>query len=165
MMVKLRPARPSDAVALAAAERETAQTPGLLLARPNEVKVESVRRKILELRRAGRFLVAEGDGRMAGHAFLEPMGLEALAHIVRLSVVVHRGFRGRGIGRALAEGLQEWARRTRGIRKVELLVRATNAPAIALYRRLGFRTEGRLRKRARVGHGKLIDDLAMGWFP
>lgn len=166
-MPTIRPARPEDAAALAAAEAETARTPGLLVSRPHELRAEAFERMIRDLAASGRgrYAVAEEDGRPVGHAFVEPMGLEAVAHVVRLTICVHPGCRGRGIGRALMEDLMAWARRAPGVEKVELLVRATNAPAIALYRKLGFEEEGRLRRRVRLPDGTCIDDVAMGWFP
>ena len=50
-------------------------------------------------------------------------------------------YRGQGIARMMLEELLGNARRE-GIRAFTLEVRAGNAPAIALYERLGFRTEG-----------------------
>ena len=48
----------------------------------------------------------------------------------------------------------------RGISRIELLVRADNEPAIALYQRFGFELEGRLRKYLIVD-GAVHDVLAM----
>jgi RimJ/RimL family protein N-acetyltransferase len=52
-----------------------------------------------------------------------------------------------------------WAR-TAGITKVELEVFPHNAPAIALYRKLGFEEEGKLRKRYLIG-GHHVDAVLM----
>ena len=45
---------------------------------------------------------------------------------------------------------------------VELLVRSTNAAAIALYERAGFAHEGRFADRVRLRDGGFVDDLGMG---
>ncbi len=162
----LRPARVSDAKLLCEAERSTAATPGSLVSRPHELLPENFTRMIAKLstHRRGRYLVAERDGDLAGHAFLDPMEMEALAHIARLTVVVHPGFQGQGVGRALILSLIDWARQTPGIEKIELLVRAVNGRAVKLYQGLGFVEEGRMRARVRTPGGIYIDDIMMGLF-
>jgi len=161
----IREARVDDAAALLSAEKETARTPGLLVSSPHELVLEAFEQKIAELATRGRYIVAEVDGGIVGHAFLEPMPLMANAHVFRLTIVVHPGFIGRGIGTALMQDLIDWAKRTPRIEKLELLVRATNERAIRLYSKLGFIEEGRFLKRVRLPNGKYVDDLAMAWFP
>ncbi len=58
-----------------------------------------------------------------------------------LSVAVHPARRRNGIGRRLMEGAERVARE-RGAAVARLEVSTRNAPAIALYRELGYRTEG-----------------------
>jgi putative acetyltransferase len=50
------------------------------------------------------------------------------------------------------------------LRKIELLVRATNGRAISLYKRFGFAEEGRFRDRVSTSDGQFVDDIAMAWF-
>lgn len=45
--------------------------------------------------------------------------------------------RGEGLGRALMAAAETWLAR-RGVPKVQLMVRATNAPVVAFYERLGY---------------------------
>jgi RimJ/RimL family protein N-acetyltransferase len=163
--MKIRQAQLNDAPILVAAEQETARTPGLLVSHPNELKLEACEQKINELTKRGRYIVAENDGKIVGHAFLEPMTLQATSHVFRLTIVVHPGFVGRQIGTALMRELMDWARQTPTVGKVELLVRATNQRAIHLYAKLGFIEEGRFRDRVRLPDGRLVDELAMAWFP
>jgi ribosomal protein S18 acetylase RimI-like enzyme len=92
------------------------------------------------------------------------MALAATRHIVRLTIVVHRGHEGRGIGRRLLTALIEWARAMPHVRKIELNVRATNARAIRLYRSLGFEEQGRQLERICIDDQTFIDDLEMGLF-
>lgn len=163
--MNIRQATSSDAKNLAAAEQQTAATPGLLVSRPHELTPAAFERKITELATAGRYIVAEQDGRVVGHALLEPMPLEATAHVFRLTVVVHSGFLGQGIGTMLMRDLMNWARLSAKVIKVELQVRATNARAIYLYSRLGFVEEGRFKNRIHLPDGSFIDEIAMAWFP
>jgi len=64
--------------------------------------------------------------------------------------------RGKGIGRRLIEATIAGAKAV-GLEKIELSVYASNKPAIALYRRVGFREEGR-RLRGRLVDG-IYDDV------
>jgi RimJ/RimL family protein N-acetyltransferase len=161
----IRVARIEDAAILAAAERATAETPGLLVSRPSELSLESFEKKIVDLSKLGRYVVAEQDEKIVGHALLDPMSLEALSHVFRLTIVVHPGFRNQGVGEALMRDLMVWAKQTLHVGKIELLVRATNERAIRLYLKLEFIQEGRFRNRVRLRDGEFVDDIAMAWFP
>lgn len=59
------------------------------------------------------------------------------------------------------EALLDWARANPAVHKIELLVRAENLPAVALYRAFGFVEEGRLRDRVRLSDGRYVDDVSM----
>lgn len=161
----IRAASIEDAAILVAAERATAETPGLLVSRPDELIAESFQRKIAELSKTGCYIVAEEDGKIVGHAFLDPMPLEAIAHVFRLNVVVHPGFFAQGVGTAMMRHLMAWAQQSPRVGKIELLVRATNERAIRLYLKLGFVEEGRFKNRVRLPDRSLVDDIAMAWFP
>lgn len=163
--MRIRRAQRKDAAVLARAEAETARIPGLLVQRPGEIPAAAFAEKIGALRKAGRYVVAEERGNVIAHAFLDPMRLLANRHVYQLNIVVHPGFGGRGVGAALMSDLMSWAQAGSKVGKIELLVRSTNTRAIALYRRFGFAREGRLVGRVRLPGGKLVDDLAMAWFP
>lgn len=163
--MQIRIARPGDAEAIAAAEAETQRTPGLLVGRPGEIPVEAYRSKIAKLATGGRYIVAEDDDGLVGHAFLDPMPMRANAHVFTLTIVVHPGHLERGIGRAMLGDLLEWARRDPRVGKVELNVRAGNRRARHLYRGFGFVEEARFRRRVHRIDGEYEDDLGMAWFP
>ena len=160
----IRTATTDDAPVLWQAEVETAAIPGRLVSRPDELTLEAFVTKIGQLSASGSYVVADSGEEIVGHALLERMPLIALRHVARLTVVVHSGHTGRGIGTALIEHLQGWARAEGDVEKIELLVRATNTGAVKLYRRLGFAEEGRLRNRVRLPDGQFVDDLTMAWF-
>jgi ribosomal protein S18 acetylase RimI-like enzyme len=161
----IRLARVDDAGILAAAEARTAQTPGLLVGWPGEIPVAAYRDKIVKLAQAGRYVVAEESGAVIGHAMLDPMPMRANAHVFTLTIVVHPGHTGVGVGETMLRDLLEWARHDRRVGKVELNVRAGNTRAQKLYRKLGFVGEARFRKRVQRLDGQFEDDLGMAWFP
>ena len=86
------------------------------------------------------WLVAEEDGYVAGYIGSQTVCEES----DMMNVAVHPDFRRRGIGEALVKAL-ETELRARGSHCLTLEVRASNAPAIALYEKLGFSQVG-LRK-------------------
>ncbi|WP_437916386.1 GNAT family N-acetyltransferase [Sorangium sp. So ce302] len=159
----IREARPEDARLLAAAERAIASVPGKLASRPDEIVDDDLRKKIVDLdaRSGGIYLVAERAGTVVGHAFLEPLSLAATSHVVRLMIAVHQGHQRQGVGRALMNALLRWARSNPRVEKVELQVRSSNEPAIALYRSLGFVEEGRKTRRLKIGPNEYLDDVYM----
>jgi ribosomal protein S18 acetylase RimI-like enzyme len=78
-----------------------------------------------------------------------------------LGMLVHRDWRGRGVGSAL---LREAIVRARGqgLHKLCLDVFAHNEAAIALYRKAGFVEEGRRARQYRRANGELWDAIVMG---
>jgi ribosomal protein S18 acetylase RimI-like enzyme len=165
MTTSIRRARPEDSSVLCTAEKFWASKPGHLVSHPQELKEDSFAGKIDQLAQnpKGIYLVAESDTKVIlGHAFLDPMGLNSISHIVRLTIVVHPGFEGKGVGHLLMESLVSWAKSSDSVEKIELLVRATNTQAIQLYKRFGFVEEGRLRNRIKIDDDTYIDDLTMG---
>lgn len=53
------------------------------------------------------------------------------------------GLRGSGVGRSVVEAAEEWLR-CRGVAKVQLLVRETNAHVMSFYEHLGFEDTPRI---------------------
>jgi putative acetyltransferase len=161
---KIRQARIEDAPLLAQAEREIAKEPGFLVSRPHELKDEKFAAKIAELATSenGRYLVAEKDGGLIGHAMFDPLHLDAIRHVVHLTLAVHPGWQGKGVGKALLGALIDWAKSAPAVEKAELHVRSGNEAAQALYRKLGFVEEGRWKRRVKVAPGKYFDDVLMG---
>lgn len=164
LRVAIRRARVEDAPLLAAAEREIARTPGFLVSRPPELTDAKFAAKIAELATAenGCYLVASHEGALVGHAMLDPLGLETVRHVAFLTLAVHPGSQGQGVGRALLGELVAWARSAPALEKIELNVRAGNTAALALYRAMGFEEEGRKKRRLKIGPGQYLDDIVMG---
>jgi ribosomal protein S18 acetylase RimI-like enzyme len=164
MNLLIRPAIPADAPILAAAEREIAKIPGHLASRPEELKDESFREKIEALAKndSAAYVVLEDNGVIVGHSIAEPHRLANLAHVVFLTIAIHEGHQGQGLGRILMEHLVSWARAHEKIGKFELQVRSSNVRAIRLYESLGFVEEGRKTRRIKYGPDDYRDDVYMG---
>lgn len=84
------------------------------------------------------WLVWEEDGRVLGYVGSQTV----LDETDMMNVAVSTQARRRGIAQALVEDLCDRLRQ-RGSRFLTLEVRASNAPAICLYEKLGFRQVGR----------------------
>ena len=164
MEIAIRKARINDATLLSNAEKKWSIKPGYLVSQPDELKEENFRQKIeeLNLNDHGLYVVAETLTSVVGHALLEPMRLKALQHIVRLTIVVHKGYEEKGIGSQLMDYLITWFNQTSSIEKIEINVRATNIRAIKLYESKGFKQEGLLVKRIKTTSGNFIDEILMG---
>lgn len=105
-------------------------------------------------------LLAQADQRIIGILNLTGGAAPENAHAVSLGMSVARGWRDRGVGRALVTHALAWARETAGISRVELEVFPHNARAIHLYRHVGFEVEGRRRK-AYIKDGVALDVVLM----
>lgn len=102
-------------------------------------------------------LVVVADDRLVGH-----LGMEVAPYgVAHFGMCVAAAWRGRGVGGALVAEAIESARRL-GAHKVALEVWPHNAAARRLYRRYGFRDEGRLRRHYRRRDGQLWDAVVMG---
>ena len=105
-------------------------------------------------------IVAEVDGRVVGWASLNPFNpRRAYDHVADLSVYVERGWRGKGVGRRLLEGLIALARQI-GYHKMVLAALPFNAAGTALYERCGFTRVGVYREQGLLD-GKWVDVLIM----
>jgi L-phenylalanine/L-methionine N-acetyltransferase len=104
-------------------------------------------------------IVAEIEGQIVGVAGLQRFDGRRL-HAADLGIGVHDKFTGQGIGKALLGALIDAADNWLNIRRIELTVFADNTPAIRLYEKFGFETEGLLKAYA-FREGRFADALAM----
>ena len=86
---------------------------------------------------AARLFVAEGEGGVLGFAVFQLAADEASLYALNVDPAARR----KGVGAALLAGALA-ALRAEGAARCFLEVRAANAPALALYRRLGFAAAG-----------------------
>ncbi|WP_375786713.1 GNAT family N-acetyltransferase [Bradyrhizobium sp. Pha-3] len=105
-------------------------------------------------------LVALADDEVVGWCDVRPKARPIHAHVGVLGMGLLPAFRGQGLGLRLIERALAASKRF-GFHRVELTVRAENANAVALYRKVGFELEGRLRDDVCVD-GVYGDLLVMG---
>jgi RimJ/RimL family protein N-acetyltransferase len=101
--------------------------------------------------------VADVGGKVVGSIglHLAPYG------VVDIGMALVDGYRGQGIGTRLLECGIQWAVDA-GAHKIALEVWPHNEAAIALYKKMGFTEEGRLRRHYRRRNGELWDAVVMG---
>lgn len=111
------------------------------------------------LSRGNPQFVALDEGSVVGWCDIVRINQPVRQHCGTLGMGVLPEYRGKGLGRSLLETALADARLS-GFLRVALHVRASNAPAIALYQSCGFRTEGVLVNDVQVD-GCFDDTLSM----
>jgi putative acetyltransferase len=157
--VTIRSAEPADAPAVSALLGRIGTFEGTL--QLPDVPVSSRVEMISRYEPTGIKLVAIAEGELVGMAGLHPVhpGLRR-AHVRGLGIAIAPEWQGRGVGRRMMERLLAWADNWGGVLRIELNVHEDNAPAIALYRSLGFAEEGRHRGYA-LKNGRYVDAFTM----
>jgi RimJ/RimL family protein N-acetyltransferase len=102
---------------------------------------------------------ALNEGRVVGWCDITRATKPTLSHIGELGMGVVKGFRGQGIGARVLQAALDQAK-VSNIPRVKLAVYANNTAAIALYRKFGFKEEGRMMYDAFI-HGEYVDVLRM----
>ena len=160
--MRVREAEPGDAPALVELAREVSAEPeGWLLSHDGWRSVADERRYLRTIRRYpwAVVLVAEDNDALVGRLSASRDTHPASAHVADVGLMVAASHRRRGVGTALMEAAEEWARAA-GIRKLELHVFPHNGAAVSLYERLGYLREGVRREQYRRG-ADLVDALLM----
>jgi putative acetyltransferase len=122
--------------------------------------VEERRERLVQRSPDVHRLVAEVESRVVGVASLHLQTGPRRRHCGDIGMAVHDDFQGRGVGSALMAALIDLADNWLGLRRLELYVYVDNAPAIRLYEKFGFVSEGTARDFA-FRDGRYVDALSM----
>lgn len=98
------------------------------------------------------FVALDEGNSIVGWTTVAPCTGQTRAHVGTVGIGLLPAWRGQGNGTRLLHAAIRRAWQI-GLTRLELTVRADNTPAIALYRRLGFEEEGRLRNGMQLEHG------------
>jgi RimJ/RimL family protein N-acetyltransferase len=162
---RVRPLEPSDAEsALTYIDCVTAETDYLGLEHGElDWPVEKERQSIEDHCKADNKLIlaAEVDGRIVGLLGFTGDDKKKMRHTGELGLSVRQPYWRLGLGSFLMVGALEWAKASGVVRKIGLRVRTDNEPAVRLYQRFGFVTEGTVRRQFLVA-GTFRDAYLMG---
>ncbi|CAM5220333.1 GNAT family N-acetyltransferase [Alishewanella longhuensis] len=157
MLAEIRHAEPADLAAVKAIyDQPSVYANTLQLPYQPEAKWQS-----LFVPQAGFYnLVAEVEGGVVGQLGLQVMQNPRRRHVAEIGMGVSEPYQGQGIGSALLRAALDMADNWLALRRVELLVYASNEPAVALYERFGFEVEAELTDYA-FQYGNYINALLM----
>lgn len=161
----IRQAEEADAEALVEYLKAISAETRNVIREPEEVRtsVEEEAEFIRKNRENDRalMLLAFVDGRLAGsasfHAVLDRIRMR---HRCSVGIVLYRKFWGMGIGTALLSEILA-AAKAAGYEQAELEVASANAPAIGLYKKVGFEAVGTMPRALKYQDGTYADFLFM----
>lgn len=137
----IRPARPSDAAAIAALHNPVIRDTTITFTTQERTE-DAVARQIAE--RGAAFVVAETAGKLTGFATFGPFRTgPGYAATCEHTVILAESARGRGLGRALMARLTEVAA-AQGKHVMVAAISGANTGAIAFHAALGFAEVGRM---------------------
>ena len=165
--ISVRKAGPKDAPAIIMLQQRIAEETNFMLLEPHEVPIRpkglAGHLREIETRSNSAWFVAEcaneSDGAIVGYLGADGGRLTRNARSARIFVGVIRDCWGRGVGSALFETAEDWAR-AQGLRRLDLTVQVQNERGRALYEKLGYEIEGRMRATL-VVDGEPVDELLM----
>lgn len=108
-------------------------------------------------------ILALVDDYIIGAASINSPQKRRLKHVGTLGIVIRQEYCGMGLGKVLINELIDWSKSNGITKKITLLTRCDNEFAFELYKKLGFETEGILKKE-NYEKGKYYDTISMGLF-
>ena len=122
---------------------------------------EGWRKRLAEIPDGLYSLVASVEGEIVGSLGLRTFPLAPRrSHVGQIGMAVRDDWQRRGVGTALLGAAIDMAQNWLNLSRLELTVFVENAPAIRLYEKFGFETEGRLANYA-LRDGLLVDCFEM----
>ena len=126
---------------------------------PNEEKAWLIN-NLKEIKKKEKVLfLVEVDGKIMGNAEVKT-GKDATKHVGNLGILLRKEIRGQGIGKKLLKTIIREAEKALKVKIITLSVFSTNKVAKGVYRKVGFKEVGKIKKG--INHyGKFLDDVVM----
>ena len=163
--VIIRDAEPKDAQSLIDVNMNIVNEKIFMMREPDEAiyTIDGEKNKIERyLNSEGSlYLAAEVNNKVIGYIDFQNGGLKRTKHAGSVSIYILKDYRETGIGSMLLNSLIEWAEKNPLIEKLTLAVFSTNEKAQILYKKLGFREEGRCPKDMKLSDGTYMDSVLM----
>lgn len=141
--VTVRPAEPSDAWVICALMDAVAVEGQALITPPGHQNPTTTAAALMRpMDGAQTWVAANDDGGIVGVLECLQGQVPATRHTATFGMAVHGETRRQGVGRALVQTAEAWAR-ARGVRKMSIVCAASNTAGLAFYARCGYRVEGR----------------------
>lgn len=109
-------------------------------------------------------LVAEQDSNIVGMLNATKGSRKRVKHICMFGISIQEEHCNNGLGSKMIHRLLDWAKEDKEIEKVCLEVFSHNERAIHVYKKLGFKVEGRKERHVKFEDGTYSDELIMGRF-
>lgn len=106
--------------------------------------------------------IAKDNDKIVGFIGITRMGLSKAKHIANFAMGVLNAYKRQHIATRLFEVAEKWLKE-KGVYRFEMTVISENAPAIALYKKVGFKKEG-LREKSIFMNNQYYDEFYMSKF-
>lgn len=157
--LQYRPATPGDMRSIFELYMHADANPFLVYDVMDDIAFGSLFTKLLA---EGEMVVVEQDGQVVASYHLFNKEYRQADTVYLATLVIHPSFKRKGAAIAVLQHIVATARAA-GKNRLELEVSVNNPNAIALYEKMGFEIEGRIRQSYRIGPEKTYyDDYLMG---
>ncbi|NJJ37975.1 GNAT family N-acetyltransferase [Paenibacillus apii] len=165
MSLIIRSAVPDDAPAVLSIHRKVVEENDYVITAQNEFNKTPKSYHELIRKAADHpselFLAASVNDTVVGWLILYTPSLERRSRLREVGIMLTPAWRGQSIGKKLVAAMLEWAGTCSAIEKICLEVFSSNENAIQLYRKLGFKEEGRRLKQIKLGMDHYADLILM----
>lgn len=163
-MIPIRHITPDDAAAFLAHMKQLDQETPFMMFEPDErtTTVDQMREMLQKTHDADNqtILVAVAGEKIVGHIAIMGGSQRRIWHKAHIVIGILDNYTGQKIGTRLFKDAEKWARKV-GLYRLELTVMKHNSRAIALYKKMGFRQEGR-HPRSMFVDDNFWDEFSMG---
>jgi RimJ/RimL family protein N-acetyltransferase len=163
--IEIRNAVTSDAYKMVELLKKLASETKFMMREPDEIntEVEAQEKKIENLLQSdkGLLLVALIDNQIVGFLAISSRNLKRIKHIGSFVIGVEKKYWGTGIAKYFMGEMLNWSQSIE-LRRLELDVVEENVRGIELYKKYGFKVEGKKIDDHYIGNNQYLNTIVMG---